>query len=86
MTNLGTAVEQEAIREACWTVRRALDSSDGPVLAVSHVGRRMLAARGLSIYFPPFRIPSLFYKDLYFAQRTRWADFLDAYLGKGGDR
>jgi hypothetical protein len=41
----------------------------------------MAPARGLSIYFPPFRDPSVFYRELDFAQKTRWADLLDAYLG-----
>jgi hypothetical protein len=36
---------------------------------------------GAERYFPPFRDPSVFYRELDFAQRTRWADFLDAYLG-----
>ncbi|MFQ5830511.1 MAG: clostripain-related cysteine peptidase [Candidatus Methylomirabilia bacterium] len=30
--------------------------------------------------FPPFRDPSAFYRELDFARRTRWADFLGAYL------
>ena len=41
----------------------------------------MQPARGLSIYFPPFRDPSAFYGELDFARRTRLAEFLDAYLG-----
>ena len=43
----------------------------------------MERASGLSIYFPPFRDRSVFYRELDFAGRTRWADFLDAYLGHG---
>ena len=46
----------------------------------------MAPARGLSIYFPPFREPSAHYRDLDFARRTRWADFLDAYLRDGSER
>jgi hypothetical protein len=38
-------------------------------------------ARGLSIYFPPFRDPAATYTQLDFARRTRWAEFLEAYLG-----
>jgi hypothetical protein len=40
----------------------------------------MRPARGLSIYFPPFRDPSVFYRELDFANRTRWAEFLEVYL------
>ena len=42
----------------------------------------MQPARGLSIYFPPFRDPSAFYGELDFAWRTRWAAFLEEYLSR----
>ncbi len=51
-----------------------------PIIAEAHGGPRMAAARGLSIYFPPSGDPSAFYRELDFAQRTRWADFLEVYL------
>ena len=81
-TNLGVAVDRANVREACRDVRHALEARPGPILAAAHVGRRLSPTRGLSIYFPPFRDPSIFYRELAFAQQTRWVDFLDAYLGK----
>lgn len=45
-------------------------------------GARQLEPR-LSIYFPPFRDPSAFCEELDFARRSRWADFLGAYLSQG---
>jgi hypothetical protein len=84
--HLAAATDRAEIGQCCVAVRRALEASPGPILAAAHVGARLRAARGLSIYFPPFREPSIFYKELLFAQRTRWADFLDAYLGKRKDR
>ncbi len=51
-----------------------------PVIAEAHAGPRMRAARGLSIYFPPSGDLWAFYRELDFARRTRWADFLEAYL------
>ena len=71
------------MRRACVEVQRALAVGHGPIIAERYGGERMAPASGLSIYFPPFRDPSAFYRDLDFARRTRWADFLDAYLGKG---
>ena len=53
------------------------------IIAHGHVGAGMAPARGLSISFPPFRDPSVHYRALDFARRTRWADFLDAFLGAG---
>jgi hypothetical protein len=41
----------------------------------------MARARGLSIYFPSLHDPSVFYRELDFARRTRWAEFLEVYLG-----
>jgi len=49
-------------------------------MAEGHAESRMQPTRGLLIYFPPFRNPSAFYSELDFARRTRWAEFLDAYL------
>ena len=45
---------------------------------------RRLESR-LSIYFPPFRDPPAFYRELDFARRARWAEFLRAYLGGNGN-
>jgi len=54
-------------------VQRAIEGkgAKGPIIAEGHVGTRMQPARGLSIYFPPFRDLSAFYGDLHFARRTR---------------
>jgi hypothetical protein len=40
------------------------------IIAERHGGPGMGRARGLSIYFPPFRDPSAFYRELDFARRT----------------
>ncbi len=81
--NLATATTRRDVRNAALEVQRAIEAEGGPIIAERHGGRRMAPARGLSIYFPPFRDPSVFYRELDFARATRWADFLDAYLGKG---
>jgi hypothetical protein len=79
--NLAAATTRRDVRKAAIEVQRAIEAEGGAVVAERHGGRRMAPARGLSIYFPPFRDPSVFYRELDFAQKTRWADFLDAYLG-----
>jgi hypothetical protein len=43
----------------------------------------MAPARGISIYFPLFLDGSAFYRELPFASATRWADFLEAFVGAG---
>lgn len=40
----------------------------------------MTKVKGLSIYLPPLKNPSDYYRTLDFAADTKWADFLDAYL------
>jgi hypothetical protein len=82
---LAAATNVDAVRRASVEVQRAIEGKgvDSPIIAEAHAGPGMDAARGLSIYFPPFRVPSPFYAELDFARRTRWADFLDAYLRKG---
>jgi len=52
-----------------------------PIIAEAHTGAGMAPARGLSLYFPPFRDPSAYCRELDFARPTRWADFLDVFLG-----
>jgi hypothetical protein len=79
--NLARATGQRDIRRACVEIQGAIEADGGPIIAERHAGPRMAPACGLSIYFPPFRDPSVFYRDLDFARATRWADFLDAYLG-----
>ncbi len=82
-SNLGRATGRTDIRRACVEIQGAIEADAGPIIAERHGGPGMARARGLSIYFPPFRDPSVFYRELDFARATRWADFLDAYLGKG---
>ena len=78
--NLAAATNRRDVRTAALAVQGAIEAEGGPIIAEEHRGRRMARARGLSIYFPPFRDPSVFYAELDFARRTRWAEFLDAYL------
>jgi hypothetical protein len=79
--NLARATTRRAVRGAALAVQRAMEAPGGPVISAGQGGPRMAPARGLSIYFPPDRDPSAYYRELDFARRTRWADFLDAYLG-----
>jgi hypothetical protein len=83
--NLGTATGKGRIADACLDMQRIIDGEEGksPIIAQGHVGAAMAAARGLSIYFPLFLDRSAYYRDLDFAKATRWADFLDAFLGGG---
>jgi hypothetical protein len=78
--NLARATGRRDVRRACVEIQGAIEADEGPIIAERHAGRRMAQASGLSIYFPPFRDPSVFYRELDFARATRWADFLDAYL------
>lgn len=81
--NLAAATGARDVRSACAGVQHAIEGhgARSPIIAQAHGGARLRAATGLSIYFPPFRDPSAFYRDLDFARRTRWAEFLDGYLG-----
>ena len=79
--NLAGATTRRDVRKAALEVQRAIEAEGGPIIAERHGGRRMAPARGLSIYFPPFRDSSVFYGELDFARRTRWAEFVEAYLG-----
>jgi len=74
-----------AVKQACVDVQQAIEGKGGrsPIIAEGRVGPRMQPARGLSIYFPPFRDPSGFYRELDFVRRTQWADFLASYLSQG---
>jgi hypothetical protein len=81
--NLRAASADQAVRGPCLAIQRALTRAGGPIIAAGHVGAGLAEARGLSIYFPPYRDPSVFYRELDFARDTRWGDFLDAYLGNG---
>ncbi|HET6896710.1 MAG TPA: clostripain-related cysteine peptidase, partial [Vicinamibacteria bacterium] len=83
--NLATATGDSRIAEACHDVQRLIDGDQArsPIIAQGHVGRNLAAARGLSIYFPLALDRSAFYRELDFASATRWADFLEAFLGAG---
>ena len=80
--NLAAATDVRVVKLASVDVQRAIEGkgAKSPIIAEGHVGSRMQPARGLSIYFPPFRDPSVFYRELDFAGRARWADFIHAYL------
>ena len=81
--NLAAATSARDVRSACEELQHAIEGqgAKSPIIAQALGGPRLRAATGLSIYFPPFRDPSAFYRDLDFARRTRWAAFLEAYLG-----
>jgi hypothetical protein len=83
--NLAATTGRGRITDACHDLQRAIEGHEGQraIIAHGHVGAGMASARGLSIYFPPFRDPSVYYRELDFARRTRWADFLDAFLATG---
>ncbi len=81
--NIANAVGSGPIADACVGIQRVIDAqgAPSPIIAAAHVGARLAPARGLSIYFPAHRDPTVHYRDLEFAKQTRWADFLEAYLG-----
>ena len=83
--NLATATGNGRIADACRDVQRMIDGDEvrSPIIAEGHVGAAMAPARGISIYFPLFLDRSAFYRELDFASATRWADFLEAFLGAG---
>ena len=81
---LAKAAGPGPVADACVEIEQLMDNrgNHGPIIAAGHVGPRMTAARGLSIYFPANRNPSIHYRELDFARRTAWADFLEAYLDR----
>ena len=85
-TELARATDRRRIRHACEDLRGAIEgrAARSPLFAEAHTGPRVDPARGLSIHFPAFRNPAVHYRELDFARRTRWADVMDAYLGRGG--
>jgi hypothetical protein len=82
VANLARSANLRAIRQTCLEVQGLTAAGRSPVIAEAHTGAGIPAARGLSIYFPPRRDPSVYYRELDFARRTRWADFLDVFLGE----
>lgn len=86
--NFASALAQNTtardVQRACQAVVNAIEGKgvQTPILAEKHLGPRMERVRGISIYFPPFKNPSVFYKELDFANDTRWGDFLSAYLAE----
>jgi len=86
--NLAQAAGSGRVTDACRDIQRLIDGHEArsPIIAEAHVGQRMAPARGLSIYFPAYRVPSVHYQELDFARRTCWAEVLDAYLGDGRNR
>src|SRR4030095_12105835 len=76
--------ESGRIRRICGRVMAVLDGKGArsPLTAEAHPGPEVERARGLSIYFPGTHDPGVHYRALDFAQRTAWAEFLEAHLGK----
>jgi hypothetical protein len=83
--NLSKAAGPGSVADTCVEIQRAIDGQGtrGPIIAAGYVGPRMRRARGLSIYFPAYRDPSIHYQELDFAKRTAWGEFLEAYLRPG---
>ena len=80
--NLSKNANDATIVKACDTVKNAIIGKGftSPIIAEGHLGQSMSSVHGLSIYMPPFKNPSDYYRELDFAKDTRWADFLDAFL------
>jgi hypothetical protein len=80
--NLAKAAGPGPVADACVEIQELTDApgTRGPIIAAGHVGPRMTPARGLSIYFPAHRDPSIHYRELDFSKRTAWGEFLEAYL------
>ena len=83
--NLAKAAGPGPVADACVEIQQVMESQGtrGPIIEASHVGPRMRRARGLSIYFPAYRDPSVHYRELDFAKRTAWGEFLEAHLRTG---
>ena len=80
--NLAKTAGPGPVADACIEIQQLTDGqrNRGPIIAAGHVGPRMTPARGLSICFPAYRDPSIHYRELDFAKRTAWGEFLEAYL------
>ncbi len=68
----------EVVHQACTNVLRAVENV---VITSRYTGSEFQHSHGLSIYFPwaaSDYLPD--YRNLRFAQHTRWAEFLEAYL------
>jgi hypothetical protein len=80
--NLARTAGPGPVADACVEIRRVIEGQGtrGPIIAAGHVRSRMTPARGLSIYFPAYRDPSIHYRELDLAKRTAWGEFLEAYL------
>ena len=83
-SNLAKAAGPGPVADACFEIQHVIDGheSRSPIIAEGHAGTGVAQARGLSLYFPRGRDASVYYRELDLARRTRWADFLDAYLGE----
>ncbi|MBI3989502.1 MAG: hypothetical protein HY347_07780 [candidate division NC10 bacterium] len=75
----------QEVQKACREVANAIEGKGAqtPLVAEKHLGPGMQKVKGISIYFPPFKNPSVFYKELDFANDIKWGDFLSAYLEEG---
>jgi hypothetical protein len=73
------AQTSDAIKQAAEGVAQAL-SPNGYILAEGHLGDKVEAATGISVYFPAPTDPvSKYYKDLAFAKQHKWDELLSGY-------
>ena len=69
----------DAVKQAAEGVSEAL-KPNGYVLAEGHLGDKVDAATGISVYFPAPTDPvSKYYKDLAFAKQHKWDELLRGY-------
>jgi hypothetical protein len=74
----GSGVGSE-IKTACDGVINAVKKTKGFIVSSGYLGSSMKRSNGLAIYFPTRNISEL-YAKLEFAKKTRWGDFLKAYI------
>jgi hypothetical protein len=69
----------DALKQAAEGVAQAL-RPNGYVLAEGHLGDKVEAAQGISVYFPAPTDPvSKYYKELTFAKKHKWDELLRGY-------
>jgi hypothetical protein len=78
--NLATFTSDPAVKTSCTDVKDIIDGGASPIVSEKHLGAGMANVRGLSIYMPAIFNPSDYYRELDFANDTKWADFLEAFL------
>lgn len=73
-------INKAAVKAACAAVREAAASS---IVASGYKGPAVDNSRGVSIYFPKRKLSPL-YKTLDFTKKSKWDEFLTAYLAELG--